>query len=556
MISKARSCCRALALALLLPCAGADEPDLPGDWREVQLESNWCGAKCLWVIAKGMNKPYFLEEIKAFCPAGKERDGVLSLDDLKRGAERCGLSAMVVRCRYDWLARKGSPAITLHRFPGPNQQGIVNHFVVCLGGDADSVRVIDPFSSGTATLVKREVFDRSWTGDALVIAESPDALPSQAGWYVAVALTALVMAGMGLFLVSKRRRHGALLVVGVLSVLTLSGCSRAKPVLQFDHLHHDFGVLWRDYSAEGLEKRHTFPFVNQSSVPVRITKVRPGCGCLDVDYPKEPIPPGGKGEITLTVDFRDRLARFTTYASVFLNDDKSNPIELSVSSFVVGAVKVSPEQLDFGGIPAGKAASRTLTVRIPLAPDEQQAKIEECSWKMGVFRCEVTGPRNEEAYSPGSGIHVSVFTIKVTGTPQAVGAPLDDLLTLRISGRKEPFTVHVHARGAHPRLVVEPAMIHLGPVGAEPVRRKSIIRGTSKAPPPVTGVASSSPDVHAWFEKNPDSPMELFLWVEAKPGAARFVEGTVTLKIDDAMYPECPVPFVGYRVETSAGRSR
>lgn len=64
MISKAAFSCSAVVLGFLLPCTAAGDLDLPGDWREVQLESNWCGAKCLWIIARGMNKSYSLEEIK------------------------------------------------------------------------------------------------------------------------------------------------------------------------------------------------------------------------------------------------------------------------------------------------------------------------------------------------------------------------------------------------------------------------------------------------------------------------------------------------------------
>ena len=295
MISKATFSCSAIALTFLLPCASAGDLDLPDDWREVQLESNWCGAKCLWVIAAGMGKPLSLEEIKSFCPAGKERDGMLSLDDLRQGAEKCGLSAMVVRCKYEWLIRKGSPAITLHRLRRLNRDdanAFANHFVVCLGADGGSVRVIDPFSPGKATLVRREVFERTWTGDALVLAESPDDLPSLRGWRLATVLTALLLVGLGALLASKVKRHGPIAAACVLSAFAFTGCSRGQPGLQFDHLHHDFGVLWQDQFTERV-KRHAFPFVNQSDSPVRITKVQGDCGCLSVHYPKEPIPPGG-----------------------------------------------------------------------------------------------------------------------------------------------------------------------------------------------------------------------------------------------------------------------
>jgi hypothetical protein len=534
---------------VLLACAGASEPGLPSHGPEIQNETNWCGAKCLWLLAKGSNKPYSLEEVKAFCPAGQERDGVLSLDDLKQGAERCGLSAMVVTCKYDWLSRKGCPAITLHRVRGPTGT-TVNHFVVCLSANPDTVRLIEPFASTAIQQTPRANFEKTWTGEALVIAESANDLPHTSRWYLATTLTAVLLLACGVLLAGKWKRRVVLSSVCLLFAAVSTGCSGGKAELGFDQLHHDFGVLWRDQSPERLVKRHSFAFANTSTVPVRITKAQSGCGCLEVDYPKEPIPPGGEGEVTLVVDLHDRLARFTTYSHVFLNDDESNPIELSVSSFVVGPVKVSPEQIAFGGIPAGTPTSRTLTVRVPLAPDEQQAKITECRGKKGIFRCELTEPKNEEASYPGSGIHVSVFTIKVTAAPKEVGTEIEDVLTIRLNKRPEPLTVRVHAWTTHPRFTVEPATVNLGAIGPSGVKRKSVIRSVSKAPPPVTAVTSSSPEVRAWLEKNPSNAAEMFLWVEALNGSQRFVEGTVTLTVDDAAFPEYPVRFAGYRIDT------
>jgi hypothetical protein len=57
---------------------------------------------------------------------------------------------------------------------------------------------------------------------------------------------------------------------------------------------HDFGILQR-----GPIAMHSFEFTNTGNVPLVIMNVTPSCGCTNVDWPKNPIPPGGKGKIQL-----------------------------------------------------------------------------------------------------------------------------------------------------------------------------------------------------------------------------------------------------------------
>ncbi len=40
-----------------------------------------------------------------------------------------------------------------------------------------------------------------------------------------------------------------------------------------------------------------FSFTNTGKYPLIINKVKPGCGCTTVNYPKQPILPGNNGEI-------------------------------------------------------------------------------------------------------------------------------------------------------------------------------------------------------------------------------------------------------------------
>jgi hypothetical protein len=57
---------------------------------------------------------------------------------------------------------------------------------------------------------------------------------------------------------------------------------------------------------EGQKLAVSFRFRNTGSKPLIIESVAPSCGCTVADYPKEPIAPGGEGEITGEFDSNGR----------------------------------------------------------------------------------------------------------------------------------------------------------------------------------------------------------------------------------------------------------
>lgn len=62
--------------------------------------------------------------------------------------------------------------------------------------------------------------------------------------------------------------------------------------VKFDESSHDFGSVMQD-----SENKKIFRFTNTGSEPLIIEKAKGSCGCTVPTYPKEPIPPGGTGEI-------------------------------------------------------------------------------------------------------------------------------------------------------------------------------------------------------------------------------------------------------------------
>jgi hypothetical protein len=64
---------------------------------------------------------------------------------------------------------------------------------------------------------------------------------------------------------------------------------------------HDFGEI-----QEGDKVTHVFKFKNTGDEPLVISKAQGSCGCTVPDWPREPIPVGGSGEIKVQYDSRGK----------------------------------------------------------------------------------------------------------------------------------------------------------------------------------------------------------------------------------------------------------
>lgn len=65
-----------------------------------------------------------------------------------------------------------------------------------------------------------------------------------------------------------------------------------KTTINFGNYEHDFGNIKQD-----SENKYTFTFTNTGTEPLIIENATGSCGCTVPNYPKEPIPPGGTGNI-------------------------------------------------------------------------------------------------------------------------------------------------------------------------------------------------------------------------------------------------------------------
>jgi hypothetical protein len=73
--------------------------------------------------------------------------------------------------------------------------------------------------------------------------------------------------------------------------------------LTFADRSYDFGTV-----SEGNVVEHRFQFTNTGTVPLLISNARSTCGCTIPEWPREPIPPGGVGEIPVRFDTKNKTA--------------------------------------------------------------------------------------------------------------------------------------------------------------------------------------------------------------------------------------------------------
>lgn len=92
------------------------------------------------------------------------------------------------------------------------------------------------------------------------------------------------------------------------------------PAIAWDKNTHDFGDI-----TQGEKVEHTFKFTNTGTEPLVITNVEVTCGCTTPKgWPRDPINPGGKGEITVQFDSAHKIGRQNKVATIISNATAGN----------------------------------------------------------------------------------------------------------------------------------------------------------------------------------------------------------------------------------------
>jgi len=102
-------------------------------------------------------------------------------------------------------------------------------------------------------------------------------------------------------------------------------------VITFDKKTHDFGDI-----MQGDKVEHTFYFTNTGNEPLIITNVQVTCGCTTPKgWPREPIPPGGKGELTVSFNSAGKSGRQNKPVTVVSNATNTDGNQITFTTNVL-----------------------------------------------------------------------------------------------------------------------------------------------------------------------------------------------------------------------------
>jgi hypothetical protein len=85
-----------------------------------------------------------------------------------------------------------------------------------------------------------------------------------------------------------------------------------------------------------------FKYKNTSDKPVKITNVRPSCGCTTAKLAKEVVAPNEEGEITATFHIGDRFGEQTKTITVVTDDEVESPTILRLKATIPRLLEITP----------------------------------------------------------------------------------------------------------------------------------------------------------------------------------------------------------------------
>lgn len=107
--------------------------------------------------------------------------------------------------------------------------------------------------------------------------------------------------------------------------------NQPQPRLELVEATHDAGTV-----PAGTTVRHEFIVRNTGEGDLKIIRVKPGCGCTVVNYPRV-IPAGKEGRITMKVRLSERWAgeRVRQASVIESNDPKAKLTSMAITAKVV-----------------------------------------------------------------------------------------------------------------------------------------------------------------------------------------------------------------------------
>ncbi|GAB4129208.1 MAG: DUF1573 domain-containing protein [Raineya sp.] len=118
---------------------------------------------------------------------------------------------------------------------------------------------------------------------------------------------------------------------------TSSNADAPKAIIKFETENYNFGNV-----NEGEKVKYAYKFKNEGKTPLIIESAKPSCGCTVPTFPKDPIPPGGTGEIVAEFDSQGRPGETHKTITITANTEPTTTV-LNLKGFVKGKNPVNED---------------------------------------------------------------------------------------------------------------------------------------------------------------------------------------------------------------------
>jgi hypothetical protein len=253
----------------------------------------------------------------------------------------------------------------------------------------------------------------------------------------------------------------ALIVVGFGGASASAQSAWAEKMFK-DGLTRDFGSVPR-----GAQLSHRFVLTNIYAVPMDITSVKSGCGCVTATAAKRSLAPRESTTIDINMDARRFTGPKTVGITITVGPDYISTAQLRVSANSRADIVFNPGQVTLGNVTRGQAVSQVIDVEYAGVLDWQVTEVSAKDLPVDVTL-------NELYRRPGQ----VGYRIKVMLKAEApIGAVKGDLY-LKTNDPASPLLPVLVEGAVQSNITVAPATVSLGAVKiGETLTRRVVVRG-------------------------------------------------------------------------------
>lgn len=147
-------------------------------------------------------------------------------------------------------------------------------------------------------------------------------------------------------------------LLGASSPASASRLQVTGPAIRVDPALIDLGVM----PQETIERTRSW-ISNIGTDSLRITQIDSDCGCTVANVLRKVLAPGDSVELKISFNSRHYAGDLLKRITVVSNDPGAPKSAIKLKVHVKPLAVVEPEFIDFGFLPRGKTASRTLTLK-------------------------------------------------------------------------------------------------------------------------------------------------------------------------------------------------